>query len=131
MNGFLLRTLVTALGLLAAALLIPGIRISGVFTLLLAAVLFGVVNAVVRPTLSRLTMPLTGWALLAAVLAVNAAMLGITALLLPGMQVHGVLAAVFGALVVSGVAYAASRYIGEDGRIVSSGRGSASLPPRV
>jgi putative membrane protein len=130
MNGFLLRTLVTALGLLAAALLIPGIRISGIFTLLLAAVLFGVVNALVRPTLSRLTLPLTGVALLAAVLAVNAVMLGITALLLPGMQVHGVLAALFGALVVSGVAYAASRFIGEDGRITADGRGATSLPPR-
>jgi putative membrane protein len=129
MNGFLVRILVTALGLLAADLLIPGIRISGVFTLLLAAALFGLVNAVVRPVLSRLTLPLTGWALLAALLLVNAAMLGLTALLLPGMQVHGVLAAVFGALVVSGVAYAASRYVGANGRITTSTRGSAALPP--
>ncbi len=128
MNGFLLRTLVTALGLLAAALLIPGIRIAGVFTLLLAAALFGVVNAVVRPTLSRLTLPLTGVPLLLALLVVNAAMLGLTALLLPGMQIHGVLAAVFGALVVSGVAYAASRFIGEDGRIATDVR-STPLPP--
>jgi len=131
MNGFLVRTLVTALGLLAAALVIPGIRISGVFTLLLAAVLFGAVNAAVRPTLSRLTLPLTGLALLAAVLLVNAAMLGLTALLLPGMQVYGLLPAVFGALVVSGVAYAASRFIGADGRITTTGRGAAPLPPRV
>ena len=131
MNGFLVRTAVTALGLLAAALLIPGIRISGVFTLLLAAVLFGVVNAVVRPAMARLTLPLTGWALLAALLAVNAAMLGLTALLLPGMQVRGVLAAVLGALVVSGVAWAASRYVGADGRIAADGRGTGALPPRA
>jgi putative membrane protein len=131
MNGFLVRTLVTALGLLAAALLIPGIRISGVLTLLLAAVLFGVVNAVVHPTLSRLTLPLTGVPLLIALLLVNAAMLGLTALVLPGMQVHGVFPAVLGALVVSGVAYAASRFIGADGRITTGGRGSAHLPPRA
>lgn len=131
MNGFLVRTLVTALGLLAAALLIPGIRISGVFTLLLAAALFGMVNAVVRPALSRLTLPLTGVPLLVALLLVNAAMLGLTALLLPGMQIHGVLAAVFGALVVSGVAYAVSRYVGAEGRITTDARGSATLPPRA
>ncbi len=131
MNGFLVRTLVTALGLLAAALLIPGIRISGVFTLLLAAALFGVVNAVVRPALSRMTLPLTGVPLLAALLLVNAAMLGLTALLLPGMQIRGVLAAVLGALVVSGVAYAASRYVGADGRLATDTRGSATLPPRT
>jgi putative membrane protein len=131
MNGFLIRTLVTALGLLAAALLIPGIRISGVFTLLLAAALFGVVNAVVRPALSRLTLPFTGVPLLVALLLVNAAMLGFTALLLPGMQVRGVLAAVLGAVVVSGVAYAASRYVGADGRITTGARTSTTLPPRV
>jgi hypothetical protein len=37
----------------------------------------------------------------------------------------------FGALVVSGVAYAASRFIGADGRITTDGRGSTSLPPRI
>ena len=121
MNGFLIRTLVTALGLLAAALLIPGIRIAGVFTLLLAAVLFGVVNAFVRPALSRLTLPLTGWALLAALLAANAAMLGLTALLLPGMRVRGVLSAALGVVVVSGVAWAASRLVGADGRFAAAG----------
>lgn len=131
MNGFLVRTLVTALGLLAAALLIPGIRIAGVFTLLLAAVLFGVVNAVVRPTLARFTLPLTGVPLLLALLVVNAAMLGLTALLLPGMRIGGVLSAVLGAVVVSGVAYAASRYVGADGRLTTGARGSAALPPRA
>ena len=131
MNGFLLRTVVTASGLLVAALLVPGIRISGIVTLLLAAILFGVVNAVVRPTLSRLTLPFDGIALLAVLLLVNAAMLGLTALLLPGMRIHGVLAAVLGAVVVSGVAYAASRFIGADGRITADGRGPTSLPPRV
>ena len=130
MTGFIVRTLVTALGLLAAALLVPGIRISGVFTLLLAAVLFGVVNAVVRPALSRLTLPLDGVPLLAALLLVNAVMLGLTALLLPGLRIHGLLAAVFGALVVTGVAYAASRFVGADGRIAADRRGSGSLPPR-
>lgn len=117
MNGYLIRSVVTALGLLLAAALIPGIRISGIFTLLLAAVLFGVVNALVHPALVRLTLPLTGTVLLMFLLIVNAALLGLTALLLPGMQVHGILAAMFGALVVSTVGWAASRYIGADGRI--------------
>ena len=55
---------------------------------------------------------------------------GLTALLLPGMRIHGVLAAAFGALVVSGVAYTASRFIGEDGRSTTGGR-SAPLPPHA
>ena len=47
------------------------------------------------------------------------------------MQVHGVLAAVLGALVVSGVAYSASRFIGGDGRITADARGSAIPGPRA
>ena len=117
MNGFLIRTAVIALGLLLAAVLIPGIQIAGIFTLLLAAILFGVVNALARPTLARLTLPLTGTVLLLVLLLVNAALLGLTALLLPGMQVYGLLPAILGALVVSAVSWVASRYVDADGRI--------------
>lgn len=131
MNGFLIRTLVTALGLLLAASLVPGIRVSGLVTLALAAILFGVVNAVVRPALLRFTMPLSGPLLLVALLLVNGAMLGLTALLLPGMQVRGILAAVFGALVVSVVGWGASRFIGDDGRLGDANSSTTKLPPRV
>ncbi len=132
MNGFLVRTAVTALGLLLAAVLVPGIRVSGLITLVLAAVLFGVVNAVVRPALLRLTVPFTGAMLLVVLLLVNAAMLGLTALLLPGMQVRGVLAAVLGSLVVSAVGWGASRFVGDDGRIIAhADRRTDTLPPRL
>ena len=131
MNGFLIRTVVTALGLLLAATLVPGIRMSGLITLALAAVLFGVVNAVVRPALLRLAVPFNGVMLLVVLLLVNAAMLGLTALLLPGMQVHGVLAAVLGALVVSAVGWGASRFVGDDGHIAFADRPTGTLPPRL
>lgn len=131
MNGFLIRTVVTALGLLLAATLVPGIRMSGLITLVLAAVLFGVVNAVVRPALLRLAAPFNGVMLLVVLLLVNAAMLGLTALLLPGMQVHGVRAAVLGALVVSAVGWGASRFVGDDGHIAFADRPTGTLPPRL
>lgn len=131
MNSFLIRTVVTALGLLLAATLVPGIRMSGLITLVLAAVLFGVVNAVVRPALLRLAVPFNGVMLLVVLLLVNAAMLGLTALLLPGMQVHGVLAAVLGALVVSAVGWGASRLVGDDGHISFADRPTGTLPPRL
>ena len=131
MNGFLIRTVVTALGLLLAATLVPGIRMSGLITLVLAAVLFGVVNAVVRPALLRLAVPFNGVMLLVVLLLVNAAMLGLIALLLPGMQVHGVLAAVLGALVVSAVGWGASRFVGDDGHIAFADRPTGTLPPRL
>lgn len=120
MNGFLVRTAITALGLLAAAMLAPGIHVSGIVTLLLAAALFGLINSAASPLLERLTLPLSGTALLLALLAVNAAMLGLTALLLPGMQVHGILAALLGTFIVSAVAWGTSRYVSPNGRITTS-----------
>jgi hypothetical protein len=64
-------------------------------------------------------------------LPVNVAMQGVTALLLPGMQVHGVLAAVLGARVVSTVGRGALRFVGDDGGIGYSGRPTGVLPPRL
>ena len=59
MTGFLLRALISAIGLWLASVWVTGVRIHGPGTLLLAAVLLGVVNAVVRPIAFILTLPLT------------------------------------------------------------------------
>ena len=59
MPGFLIRTLISALGLWIASKLVSGLHFDGPGTLLLAALLLGVVNAVVRPLLVILTFPLT------------------------------------------------------------------------
>lgn len=130
MNGFLIRTGITALGLLLAAMLVPGIHVSGIVTLLLAAAVFGLINSAANPLLERLTLPMSGTALLLALLVVNAIMLGLTALLLPGMQIHGVLAALLGTFIISAVAWGASRYVGPDGRITTSGDRKPLSGPR-
>src|SRR5437870_9343950 len=49
MRGFLLRAVITAIGLWLATVWVPGVHMRGVGTLLLAALLLGLVNAVVRP----------------------------------------------------------------------------------
>ncbi|MCL4316417.1 MAG: helix-turn-helix domain-containing protein [Gammaproteobacteria bacterium] len=59
MAGFVLRLLIVALGLWLASELVPGIEVRGVGTLLGAALLLGIVNAVVRPVFILLTLPLT------------------------------------------------------------------------
>jgi len=130
MNGFLVRTGITALGLLVAAVLVPGIHVSGIVTLLLAAALFGFINSAASPLLERLTLPLSGTVLLLALLAINAIMLGLTALLLPGMQVSGILAALLGTFIVSAVAWSASRYVTPDGWITKQAVRKPLSPPR-
>ena len=82
MNGFLLRFLITALGLWLAASLVPGVTITGTWTLIFAAFWLGIVNAVVRPMLVFLTLPLTLITLGLFLLVINAAMSGLVAALL-------------------------------------------------
>ncbi len=117
MPGFVLRLLVTALGLWLASAIVPGIVIDDMGTLLLAAVLLGIVNAVVRPLIILLTLPITILSLGLFLLVINAAMLGLVSSLLDGFHVAGFWSAVFGSLVVSLTGWIASWYIGPRGRI--------------
>ncbi|MDO9707330.1 phage holin family protein [Paracraurococcus lichenis] len=107
--GFWARTFITAFALWAATQLVPGIEVRGVFSLLLAALVFGLVNAVVRPVLVLLSLPFTLVTLGLFLFVVNAAMLGLTAWLLPGFRVDGFGPALFGAIVVSVMSWAATR----------------------
>ncbi len=126
MRGFLLRMLVSAVGLWLSSLLVGGIQIEGSGTLLGAALLLGVVNAVVRPLLIVLTFPLTVITLGLFLLVINAAMLGLVAWMLPSFHIAGFFSALAGAVIVGLTSYLASWYIGPRGRIeilvVSGGR---------
>ena len=100
MSGFVVRLLINALGLWVATLLVPGIVVAGPLTLLFAALLIGVVNALVRPIVIVLTLPLTIVTFGIFLLVVNAGMFGFVAWVLPGFAVSGFWAAFWGGLVV-------------------------------
>jgi len=117
MPGFAVRLLISALGLWLASAVVPGVQITGVFTLLIAAFLLGVVNAIVRPVLVLLTLPITIVTLGLFLLVINAAMLGLVALLLEQFAVRGFLSALAGSLIVSMTSWVASWYIGPSGRV--------------
>ena len=116
MAGFLIRMLITSLGLWVASRLVPGMEISGFGTLLGSALLLGFVNAVVRPLLVLLTLPITILTLGIFLLVINAAMFGLVAAMLDGFHVAGFFSAVFGALIVGLTSTLASLYIGPSGR---------------
>ena len=116
MPGFLLRTLITALGLALATWLIPGITVSGPGTLLLAALIMGIVNALVRPFAILLTLPATILSFGLFLLVINAGMFGLTAWFLDGFTVSGFWAALAGWLTVSFVSLLASWFVGPKGR---------------
>jgi len=117
MVGFVLRLLVVALGLWLASEWVPGIEVKGTGTLLGAALLLGIVNAVVRPLLVILTLPITVLTLGLFLLVINAAMLGLVAWMFDSFTIAGFGAALLGSIVVSLTGWLASYFIGPRGRI--------------
>ena len=116
--GFLLRVLVNALAIFLAAAIVPGIEIRGVLSALGAGLVLGLVNAVVRPVLLILTLPLTLVTLGLFLFVLNGLCLWLTSLLVKGFEVHGFWAAVFGALIVSVVSWLLTAYVSDRGRMV-------------
>jgi putative membrane protein len=116
MVGFLFRAVLSLVGLWIATRWVSGIGIDDARTLVLAGVVLGVVNAIVRPITVILTLPLTILTLGLFLLVVNAGMLGLTAWLLRGFHVADFRAALLASLVVSLTGWIGSMFIGSRGR---------------
>ena len=100
--NFLIRIFVNALALGAAAWLFDGIELrGGFFDVLLVALVFGILNAILKPILLFFSLPLLVITLGLFALVVNAAMLLITSRLLEAFEVSGFWTAVFGSIVIS------------------------------
>lgn len=112
MLRFIVQFLVTCLALWLAARIVPGVAFSDSGSLLLAAVLLGVANAVVRPILTVLTFPLTVVTFGLFLLVVNAAVIGLVAVLLSGFAVNGLMAGIGAAIVTGIVSWIAGWFIG-------------------
>ena len=117
MAGFILRGLIAALGLWAATEMLDGFVITSAWTLVGAGLLLGIVNAIVRPFALLLSLPALLLTLGLFLLVINAAMLGLVALMLPGFKIAGFWTAVGGALIVSLVSWVGSWFIGSRGRV--------------
>ena len=116
MNGLLLRLAITSLGLWLASSLVSGITADEPLTLVLAAILLGVVNAVVRPIAILFTIPITILSLGLFLWVINAAMLGLVAWILDGFHVAGFGSALLGAMIVGVTGWIANATIGDAGR---------------
>ena len=105
MTKFLIRIVFGALGLWLASKVVPGVAIDNTGTLIVAALLLGVVNAIVRPVVFILTLPITIITLGLFLLVVNAAMIGLVAMLLGGFHVNGLIPGVLAAIVTGVVSW--------------------------
>jgi putative membrane protein len=118
MTGFILRACIAALGFWLATRLVAGIRIDDATTVVLAGVLLGVMNAIVRPIAIILTLPITILTLGLFLLVVNTAMVGLVAWLLPGFHIFGGFWSALATAVVVGITgWIGSMLIGPRGKI--------------
>jgi putative membrane protein len=117
MRGFLIRAAVVALGLWLASQIVPGVEIRSVRSLIAAALLLGIVNAVVRPILVILTFPITLLTLGLFLLVINGLMIELVSHFLRGFVVLGLWPAILCAIVVSITSWLMSSFVGPQGRI--------------
>ncbi|HKL49261.1 MAG TPA: phage holin family protein [Desulfuromonadales bacterium] len=117
MRGILLRWLFLTIAILAAAYLLGGIEVSGFFSALLAAALLGFLNAVFRPILLILTLPINVLTLGLFTFVINALLLMMASGVIGGFYVHGFWSALLGSLIISVVSSLLSSFISDRGRI--------------
>jgi len=116
--GFLVRVLVNILAIILAAAVVPGIRLDGVLSAVAAGVLLGLVNAVVRPVLLILTLPITLVTLGLFLLVLNGLCFWLVASVVKGFHVDGFWAALLGALVVSVASWIVTLLVADSGKVV-------------
>jgi len=119
MLGFFLRWSINLFALVMAGSFINGIRIESIGMSIVAAGILGIVNAVIRPVVLILTLPINLLTLGLFTLIINALMLQFVAYLVPGFIVEGFRAAFWGALVISLVSWMLNIFVGGDGRFIN------------
>jgi putative membrane protein len=117
MRGLVIRWLVSAAALYLTSQIVRGVEIDGVVPLLFAAVTIGVLNAVVRPLVLLLTLPLNVLTLGLFTLVVNAGMLWMASQVVIGFRVHGFWSALGGWLLMSFFTFLINLLIGDSGQI--------------
>jgi putative membrane protein len=115
--GFLLRVVVNALAIMLAASIVPGISVDGVVPALVGGLLLGLVNAVVRPVLIILTLPITLITLGLFLLVLNGLCFWLVASIVKGFYVAGFWSAFLGALIVSIVSWTLTALISDNGKV--------------
>ena len=107
----LLLWILNAIALLAVTYLLPSIQISSFGTALLAALVLGFINTLVRPILAILTLPITVLTLGIFYLVLNGLLFWLASALLPGFQVQGFVPAMIGAILYGVITWVLSALI--------------------
>ena len=109
MTYLLVRWILNTVALLLVANLVPGFHYQSVGTLAIAALVLGLLNAIVKPVLFLLTLPITIVTLGLFLIVLNAIMLELAAWLVPGFRVDSFLWACAGAIVLALISLVTNR----------------------
>lgn len=117
MKGIFIRWLILTVAILSAAYLLDGMEVRGFTSAFFAAAVLGILNAVLRPVLIILTLPLNILSLGLFTFVINAFLLKMASGVIPGFEVHGFWPALFGSLIISLVSWLLSSLINDRGRV--------------
>ena len=115
--GILIRWIILTVSIIIASYLLEGIHISSFFSAFLAAAALGILNALFRPILLILTLPINILTLGLFTFIINALMLKMASGIIPGFEVHGFWTAVIGSLIISVISWLLNSFISDRGRI--------------
>jgi putative membrane protein len=117
MYGIIFRWLVLTLAILLCAYLIDGIHLSGFFSALGAAAFLGILNALFRPFLLLVTLPINILTLGLFTFVINAVLLLMVSGVVSGLEIQGFWSALGGALIISVVSWLLSSFVSDRGRL--------------
>ncbi len=117
MKGILIRWLLLTISIILTSYLVDGIYVAGFSSALFAALVLGILNALFRPVLIVITLPINILTLGLFTFVINALLLKMVSGVVPGFYVHGFWSAVFGSLIISLVSWLLSSFVSDRGRI--------------
>lgn len=109
--SIIIRVLITALALLIVARIVTGIEVEGVYIAIIAAIILGLLNLIVRPVLHVLTLPITLITLGLFTFVINAGLFLFAASFIQGFSVDGFLTALVGSVVVSLISAVGNKFV--------------------
>ena len=117
MNGLLVRWLLLTISIIVTSYLVDGIHVTSFFAAFFAAAVLGILNALFRPILIIITLPINILTLGLFTFVINALLLKMASGVVPGFYVEGFWSAVFGSLIISLVSWLLNSFVNERGRI--------------
>ena len=129
MNGILIRWLTLTGAIIFTSYLLDGIQVSGFSSAFFAAAILGILNALFRPILILLTLPINILTLGLFTFVINALMLKLASGIIEGVDVYGFWSAVFGSLIISTISWLLNSFISDRGTVTYYSYSSRSRHP--